>query len=156
MTRLMCVAFFITYMRRLKQPCGQKEPIEALFRSIFLVLMDNATAEYSFVTKFFASEPSTLLPSSKQSNDILFPATPAGTGGFDEGHLAIGSEIGGQTPRLRTDSTNPTSATPKQNAFAKMERAPLDAIWKQIMDPILEYCQVMVARITPPVLLTCV
>ena len=144
-------------MQRLKpRPCGQKEPIEALFRSIFLVLMDNATAEYSFVTNFFASEPSTLLPSSEQSNDTLFPATPAVTGGFDEGHLAIGSEIGEQTPRPRADSTNPTSATPKQNAFAKMERAPLDAIWKQIMDPILEYCQVMVTRITPPVLLTCV
>ena len=35
----------------------QKEPIEALVRSLLLVLLDNGTAEWSFITAFF-SQPS--------------------------------------------------------------------------------------------------
>jgi hypothetical protein len=121
----------------------QKEPIEALLRSIFLVLMDNATAEYSFVTTFFATESSTVPPSSEESSNPLSSPTANVTAGFDERHVVVRSEIGGHTQRARADSiANPIMTTPRQNTFVKTERIPLDAIWKQIMDPVLEYCQV--------------
>jgi len=117
-----------------------KEPIEALLRSIFLVLMDNATAEYSFVTSFFALEVLALPPSSSDSTKAMFSHTATLKGGADERRSATASEVGGHTPR-----------TSKQSSTLKIERVPLDAVWKQIMDPVLEYCQTFVRSTLDPV-----
>ncbi|KIM90943.1 hypothetical protein PILCRDRAFT_811444 [Piloderma croceum F 1598] len=128
---------------------AHKEPIEALFRSLFLVLMDNVTAEYSFVTSFFSREAPTLSLSSKEYNDLMLSPTATVKGGFDE-RSTIKSEIGGHMPRARSDSIAKSVYTP-QGANVKMERAPLDAIWKQIMDPVLEYCQTFVKSALDPI-----
>lgn len=101
--------------------------------------MDNATAEYTFVTSFFAAEASVSPLSAK---DTLFSPTAMLTpvkGGFDDRRSVAGSEVGGQTSRTRADSLAPYTPT---RAIMKADRVPLDAIWKQIMDPVLEYCQV--------------
>lgn len=37
----------------------QKQPVEALFRSLCLVLLDNASAEYTFLVRFFSPLPET-------------------------------------------------------------------------------------------------
>jgi hypothetical protein len=142
-TKLMYVQFLTFDAPRLKAShWGQREPVEALFRSVFLVLMDNATAEYSFVTSFFSPE-APAPPSSKENDNSTLSPTATIKGGFDERRSAIGHEIGGHKPRGRADSTaNSVYATPKQSTIVKTERAPLDTIWKQIMDPTLEYCQV--------------
>jgi len=141
MTRFMYVIILMCDVSRLNIVYRiQKEPIEALLRSIFLVLMDNATAEYSFVTTFFATESSTVPPSSEESSNPLSSPTANVKASFDERHVVVRSEIGGHAQRARADSiANPI---PRQNTFIKTERIPLDAIWKQIMDPVLEYCQV--------------
>ena len=99
--------------------------------------MDNATAEYSFVSSFFAPEASTPPFSSKEKNNSLLSPVD---GDFDEQYSPIGSETVGHTPKAYTDSIVHT--TPKQITIVKTERVPLDAIWKQIMDPVLEYCRV--------------
>lgn len=126
--------------------CQQKEPIEALVRSIFLVLMDNTTSEYSFVTSFFALESAPISPISQESSSLMFSPTSMLSptrGGFDDRLSVSGSDFGLQTPRPRADSlANSTNLTPRLQSMAKTERSMLDAIWKQIMDPILEYCQV--------------
>ena len=107
--------------------------------------MDNATAEYSFVTSFFSQEPPAPSSSSKENNDPTL--SPTVKGGFDERRLAVQSEMVEHTSRARANSlANPVYTTPRQSAIVKMERAPLDAIWKQIMDPVLEYCQVCNAK----------
>jgi hypothetical protein len=103
--------------------------------------MDNVTAEYSFVTSFFSQEAPTLSLSFKEHNDLMLSPTTTVKGGFDERRSTIKSEIGGHMSRARSDSTANSVYTP-QGANVKTERAPLDAIWKQIMDPVLEYCQV--------------
>lgn len=106
--------------------------------------MDNATAEYTFVTSFFSIEPVAPLPSSKSTSGSLFSPTAMLSptkGVFDDRRSVSGSEIGGQMPRPRADSMASISGTIKSPATLKAERAPLDTIWKQIIDPILEYCQ---------------
>ena len=140
----------------------QKEPIEALVRSLLLVLLDNGTAEWSFITAFF-SQPSPLalaLPSplSKQNSEtssmLLSPdqmSSPTRPD-FDD-TKSNGSEVG-WTPRARLTSitgvlgqTLPLSASIASGLSgelkeAKEELTALSTVWKQVFDPVLEYCQV--------------
>ncbi|KII95248.1 hypothetical protein PLICRDRAFT_169917 [Plicaturopsis crispa FD-325 SS-3] len=125
---------------------AHKEPVEALLRSLLLVLMDNATAEYTFVTTFFPYEPSAT-PSSKDPG-LLSP---------DKSNLAgrrfsAGSEMSEYTPRPRADSMRSTSGNlPEPALSAKQAQAILDATWKQIMDPVLEYVQTFVQGVLDPI-----
>jgi hypothetical protein len=105
--------------------------------------MDNVTAEYSFVTSFFSQEAPTLSLSFKEHNDLMLSPTTTVKGGFDEPRSTFKSEIGGHVPRGRSIANSVN--TPRGDNM-KMERAPLDVIWKQIMDPVLEYCQVCDAK----------
>ncbi|KAG0709778.1 Vps52-domain-containing protein [Suillus ampliporus] len=122
-----------------------EEPIEAILRSLVLVLMDNATAEYTFVTAFFRSE-SFAPPPAKEPNSALF--SPSATllspdCGFDDRRSNAGSEMGTHVSRpLGSNGHKPRDATARPSVMDKAERAPLDAIWKQILDPVLEYCKV--------------
>jgi len=119
---------------------------------MFLVLLDNTSAEYSFVTSFFAPDALAPRPSSEGSNNALSSPTATFKGGFDEPCSVVGSVIGGHTPRARADSVaNSVRTAPQQNTFVKTERVPLDTIWKQIMDPVLEYCQTFVQSALHPV-----
>lgn len=72
-------------------------------------------------------------------------------GDFDESR-SNGSEAG-WTPRARLNSinnvlgmplplTSPGSSEIANGKDAKEEQANLNTIWKQIMDPVLDYCQV--------------
>jgi hypothetical protein len=124
---------------------SQKEPIEAILRSLLLVLMDNATAEYAFIIAFFRSEPiAPLLVNEPDSALFSPPATLLSADrGFDDRRSNAGSEIGTHVSRsFRSNGKEPRNATARPSLMDKAERAPLDAIWKQILDPVLEYCKV--------------
>jgi len=103
--------------------------------------MDNAVAEYSFVTAFFRSETDapTLSSSGEHFNALLSPTTSLshGKGGLVDQTSHPGPDFGGY---IKVDSelgkVNP--------ATTKADQANSDAIWKQILDPVLEYCQVCV------------
>lgn len=112
--------------------------MEALFRSLFLVLMDNATVEYQFVTDFFgpgqtitAPVPMSAVPNTPDAGTPPDPASPAP------------SPL--RTSEMTPKGRNRYSIVPvEQHSFtknAKAERAALDAVWKQIVDPILDYTQ---------------
>jgi vacuolar protein sorting-associated protein 52 len=138
---------------------AQTEPTEALLRSLFLVLMDNATAEYNFICSFFAPPVSTL-SSSSIGRSFSHPTdgsllTPSGLSGLrspggselDPGDAA--DEMDGPTPKARGRADSVFSAgavtllPPRPDApKEKEEKAALDTVWKQVMDPVLEYCQV--------------
>ncbi|CDO71327.1 hypothetical protein BN946_scf184908.g85 [Trametes cinnabarina] len=134
---------------------NHKEPLEALIRSALLVLMDNATAEYSFITTFFANEPRPALHSKDSSNSIMSPTLLSPTRGeFDETLSNPGSDYGGESVASRRRLTSITSVisggTPEQ-PNAKEELAALNALWKQVMDPVLDYCQTFIQNaIEPP------
>ncbi|TFK55898.1 Vps52-domain-containing protein [Heliocybe sulcata] len=124
---------------------AHKEPMEALLRSALLVLMDNATAEYAFVTSFFSTEQPPLPAEAAISPTSLLSPTD---GTFDDRVSLAGSERGGITPRPPGRSIAGAMASAQ---VAKEERASMDAAWKQIFDPTLDYCQTFVRTLLDPV-----
>lgn len=108
--------------------------------------MDNATAEYTFVTAFFAASARPAPPSPP-----AFPMSPLlSPGGFDDSPRSPGlaSDASLLTPRppfsglfAATETVDERDAPVKPDTF-KAERAALDATWKQILEPVLEYTQV--------------
>jgi len=126
---------------------AHKAPVEGLLRSLLLVLMDNATAEYTFISTFFTSESA--LPSRETDNPLFSPTALLSPerGVFTERRSNAGSEFGGQRERANSvPSTNGLSL-----AVANEERASSDTIWKQVLDPVLEYCQVFVRSALDPI-----
>ncbi|KAF8165468.1 vacuolar sorting protein [Crassisporium funariophilum] len=126
-----------------------KEYVESLLRSLLLVFMDNATAEYSFVSTFFAPQrslpPAEPRPPLPASASILSP--DGGT--FTEPLSGTDSDFGAQNPL--------SSTTPGLGGFvsfvakSKEELAVIDGLWKSIMDPVMEYCQAFVRSIVDPI-----
>ncbi|KAH0839918.1 Sac2 family-domain-containing protein [Lanmaoa asiatica] len=116
----------------------KKEPLEAILRSLFLVLMDNATVEYSFIASFFFAEPSGPPPSAKEPETRQSSVTsePYDRKEVDENDSAADSEA-------RTPVPNPgvveSQGLGRLAAMDKAERTELSTIWKKIFDPVLEY-----------------
>ena len=108
----------------------QTEPVESLLRSLLLVFMDNASAEYTFLKTFFAPEAS--LPPAEVENSLLSPTSIMSP--TDRTSVG-GSDFGG------TRSSFPTSISAAL-AVAKEEQQATDVLWKQIWDPVLQYVQV--------------
>jgi hypothetical protein len=112
--------------------------------------MDNSTSEYSFISSFFASSPS---PSSVDTSlALLTPnavvptpsamATPdaAGFAPADDLRSPVTSEFGAIAHSI--SGPPPGIGSVIQQMSSKEEQALVDSIWKQVMDPVLEYCQV--------------
>ncbi|KAF8192463.1 vacuolar sorting protein [Pholiota molesta] len=125
-----------------------KDYVEALVRSLLLVFMDNATAEYSFVSTFFNVHKTLPAPS-----EPLAPMPPSAVlspdgGTFTELLSPSGSDVESKAPM--------SSTTPGVGGFvsfvakSKEEQAALDAIWKQVMDPVMEYCTAFVRSTLDP------
>ncbi|KAJ7228512.1 vacuolar sorting protein [Mycena pura] len=129
-----------------------KAPAEALARSLLLVFMDNATAEYSFVTMFFAVEPLTAPYEDDLDNGLQSALlSPNGPGWERRRSSVVGSEHGGHGRRNRATSVVSIGASGTQlTAVIKGEQASADAIWKQIMDPVLEYTQAFFGTVLEP------
>lgn len=129
-----------------------EEPIEAILRSLLLVLMDNATAEYSFITAFFRFE--SFAPPAKEHNSAIFSPSAmllSPDCSFDDRRSNAGSEMGTHVSRtFGGNGHEPRDVTVQPNIMDKVERAPLDAIWKQILDPVLEYCKAFVTTVLEP------
>jgi hypothetical protein len=121
------------------KPRRKKEPVEALFRSLLLVFMDNATAEYTFVKAFFSSDST--VPTDEPSTSVTSPSEllSPDQGAFTEQQSMVGSDYGAQPVRsASTASANGFSV----DATQKDAQATVDALWKQIMDPVLGYSEV--------------
>jgi hypothetical protein len=109
--------------------------------------MDNATAEYTFISSFFASSPSP--PSVEASLSLLTPtavvptptmmATPD-TIAFAESRSPVTSEYEGSSRQVSGAMPGLGGVVPAVST--KEDQALVDAIWRQAMDPVMEYCQV--------------
>ena len=129
--------------------------------------MDNATAEYAFITAFFANEPRPGLHSKESSTFSASPLSPTlspSKAEFDEPRSTPASDVGGSetmSPRQRVMSitsvlgVSSLPSAPDATAPSKEEQAALNSLWKQTLDPVLDYCQTFVAGAlepTPPVI----
>ena len=107
----------------------QKEPVEGLFRAMIIVIMDNATAEYSFLRQFFnRDEPSDgeSLDTKPSSEDLDMETIP-------------GSPV---QPKRRPSDISSMKEVQNSAAKKKSDDAYFDGIWKQVMEPILQYADV--------------
>ena len=103
--------------------------------------MDNATAEYAFVTTFFGSTASNTSTGSQEHNAISSPTSLLSPDNGDSvDQSKTGSDFGGY-PENEVDIPKEVEKG-LQRAVTTASQANSDAIWKQILDPVLEYCQV--------------
>lgn len=124
---------------------AHKEPLEAILRSLFLVLMDNATAEYSFITTFFSSQ---VAPASDQDSVLSASSLPPDCGVVDDRKSIAGSEA-------RTEVASPGPSTGRNGLgrltdIDKGARNDLGNLWKRVFDPVLEYTKVFLVSVVEP------
>ena len=124
----------------------QKEPVEAVFRSMLLVLLDNATAEYAFVATFFPDPP-------QDNGDVVDPP-PSATSTTQSMTVigdripSYGTSVTGSPPMPRRSSL--AHSVPHENtngmqdvrSLSKEQQVILANTWKQIMEPAMTYCEV--------------
>jgi hypothetical protein len=132
-----------------------RETVEALLRSALLVLMDNGTAEYTFVTTFFAPEPDLPPADTPQfvSSHLFSPTALSAPLPADDGVSTPATDVDPVTPRARrpTDSVFSNESLRSAARLSKEDQTALNAIWKQIMDPALEHAKTFVqATLEPP------
>lgn len=136
---------------------NHREPVEALFRSLLLVFMDNATAEYTFVSAFFASTTlsagtvdtslSLLTPTAVVPTPTMM-ATPD-TVMFEQNRSPVSSDYGGSSRQVSAMMPGIGSVLPMP--AHKEDQALIDSIWRQIMDPVTEYIQNFVKTVLEPI-----
>nr|XP_031864063.1 uncharacterized protein CI109_000707 [Kwoniella shandongensis]KAA5531135.1 hypothetical protein CI109_000707 [Kwoniella shandongensis] len=113
-----------------------RAPVEALFRSLGLVLIDNASAEFTFIVRFFArataSESQTPVPPFSPESTPLDSPNPS--------YIDVMSEAGrSQTPKRRLGMTE------MNDGLKDAER-----IWHEVFDPALEYCTAFFQSVISP------
>ena len=106
---------------------------------MLLVLMDNATAEYAFVTTFFA-EPLPSIPQSSSQKSVFSPSRVEQARRPSAGTEVMTDIAGGRRYSIARSVVPDVSADVRQPS--KEEQASLTNTWKQIMEPTLNYSQV--------------
>ncbi|KAG8810652.1 hypothetical protein FRC17_002845 [Serendipita sp. 399] len=128
-----------------------KDPVEALFRSLIIVLLDNASAEYSFVRQFFNREDQNE-PSVSRAGSVI----------GDDDHLESVNESSDAEPKPKRPifahrrQSSTSSAVSVRSAILRRQReedAYFAEIWKQVMEPVLQYTETFVQSIINPSLL---
>ncbi|WVR09528.1 hypothetical protein IAU60_006596 [Kwoniella sp. DSM 27419] len=124
-----------------------RTPVEALFRSLSLVLLDNASAEFTFIFRFFAR-------STAVTTQPGHPATPvSGVRSPMDTPLDSPSQ---SFVDLMSDAGKSTAGRPKRKGANESTEMLKDAerIWHEVFDTALEYCttfvQSMIAPTPPP------
>ena len=157
---------------------GKQHPSpEELFRSCALVLASNAASEYAFISTFFGQH-STLEVGSTSSNNQFDGMRRRSSASASASASVLGSAIherersvdvdsdGGQTvgaprqtaaasaaatPGLRRMASSVSGTTSLHSRAVqeeKVQRVVVDGLWKQVMEPALEYTRVRVSRLT--------
>lgn len=159
MIRTTCVLRAESSFRTLMiRAARQKAPMESLLRSALLVLMDNMTAEYTFVTTFFSPDGNPI-PVRKETpmSPSIAPENMSFTVQDDEVGTPAGAHSSTTSTSFATPVTVDTNSNPAPIYFvargatpqpsppvqlSKEDQVALNAVWKQIADPAVEYTQV--------------
>ncbi|RSH88841.1 hypothetical protein EHS25_003069 [Saitozyma podzolica] len=115
-------------------------PVESLFRSLSLVLLDNASAEFTFIVRFFARSMQPV-PSRSQADTPTSAPTPLSGGASDATSDVEALRGGTPTPKRRGTIVVDSSDESLKDA---------QRIFHEVFDPALEYCtQFFQSVITP-------
>jgi hypothetical protein len=139
--------------------------VEAVFRSLLLVLLDNASSEFTFLVRFFAAtldraSKGPVVPRSnsvvnigiaspslrsvaltRKDSTISMVSSAQGGSGASDGldmnmrDVDADSETGTATPPL--ESSRKRMSEPSRETLRLLE-----VIWKQVMETAVEYCKV--------------
>ena len=112
---------------------------------MLLVLMDNATAEYTFISVFFAPKRQNI--AAGVDSPVLSPHKSQYVDDDSARRPSLGSEILASPPMRRRTSLAQSIAHGVRKPetagdLTKEDLAIIGQIWKQIMEPSLNYCQV--------------
>jgi hypothetical protein len=121
---------------------SHQEPLEALFRSFMLVLMDNASAEYVFIAQFFNPVP---LPTSISETPLFSPAPFSASSRKNSTVDPVTASVFNQLGQSGSTETVVGTCT-----LTKEERVAADGIWRQVMDPVLEYSKTFLKSVIEP------
>lgn len=113
----------------------QKAPTEALFRSMLLVLLDNGSAEYSFIVKFFREPQELAAPAIPLKSPTFSPTDRSASASSTQLRFDHDQPPGSESDALGESMENAAPTLDKE------QRTALDGIWKQIMNPAVQYCQ---------------
>ncbi|KAF8318104.1 Vps52-domain-containing protein [Clavulina sp. PMI_390] len=138
-------------------------PVEAIYRSALLVLLDNTSAEYAFIRQFFRVEPfrrstpvQTATSAFHKRLASLEKASASTNGGASVGpprsELEDPRSPGADsetpvTPRFDNIADLRGTAAPKEDPEV---RKMLEGVWKQIFDPVLPYFQTLIGTLIAP------
>ncbi|GAA5865424.1 hypothetical protein JCM8547_001240 [Rhodosporidiobolus lusitaniae] len=151
-----------------------KPPPEALFRSISLVLADNATSEYAFLAAFFGQHSALDLPSASSTPSSASSSLPplfgglsssAGTttrgtseasesvkglnGAGGQGGKEGGSESGKTVVKLSQQQERDREREKEEER--KVQRVVVEGLWKSVMEPAVEYVRNFTHALLDPV-----
>lgn len=101
---------------------------------MLLVLLDNASAEYNFILRFFQEDQMPPLPTPRTP---LTPLTPAFG---DDTRTDVGSEFGAQSQQGGSYISSADLA--RSRSVEGAELSMLGGLWKQVMEPAIQFCQV--------------
>ncbi|KAK4055129.1 Vacuolar protein sorting-associated protein 52 [Microbotryomycetes sp. JL201] len=133
---------------------------EVLFRSLAIVLADNARAEYAFVNAFFGSHSALGVPGtpsklstlrSHNGSSWISGKTPEVPGNGEQSDLLSPKH----TAESESGMTSLTeSVRPDTSSSAARNQAAVDAVWKTVMEPAQEYASnfttALLESTTPP------
>lgn len=111
---------------------------------MLLVLMDNSSAEYTFITTFFPQSSQDLGPKASDSSGTVFsPSDSRGLPAEDTRRASLGAETIGSPPLRRRESLTQSISNNLlgHRSLSKEELSTLTTIWKQVLEPTLNYCQ---------------
>ncbi|KAL8281183.1 hypothetical protein RQP46_006541 [Phenoliferia psychrophenolica] len=124
-----------------------RPPPEALFRSVSLVLMDNAETEHAFIASFFGQHSILTVVTPRPESPTLFSPTPSEppprAGGDQDGGESVGGSEAGR-------ASASGSMVSKEERGEKLRRTVIDGLWKSVMEPAQEYARNFVAGLLEP------
>lgn len=123
----------------------QQSSPENLFRSISLVLADNASSEFDFVTSFFGRPDSIGAPhmTTDESKAFWSRQTRSGALSPDASYSRMSSIHDDDSASVISGDSNSGLPSDKARKEEKLRKQLGDNVWKQIYEPCMEYAKVM-------------
>ncbi|GAA5833953.1 hypothetical protein JCM9279_004171 [Rhodotorula babjevae] len=112
-------------------------PPEALFRSASLVLADNASAEHAFLASFFGHHSSLALEPPAVSSSSS--AAAAAAAGHAPGLRRSATNGSLRSAAGMSDGARTATGAGVGERDERMQRAVVDALWKTVLEPAIEY-----------------